>query len=38
MQKQKTPIELGIVGLKYITDPITRLKIGANISIDDIIL
>jgi hypothetical protein len=38
MQKQITPRELGIVGLKYITDLITRLKIGANISIDDIIL
>jgi hypothetical protein len=38
MQKQRTPKELGIAWLKYIIDPITRLKIGANISIDDIIL
>jgi hypothetical protein len=31
MKKQKTPIKLGIAWLEYITNPITRLKIGVNI-------
>jgi hypothetical protein len=30
-EKTKTPIKLGITWLEYITDPITRLKIGVNI-------
>jgi len=38
MKKQITPREHGIARVKYTIDPITRLKIGACIPIDSIIM